>query len=90
MIGDKSLCSFGDKHHVGTFFENSAGCANGIFDPAQTGDGASVESGCVHDNSITFDMAIEIQVRTETGVKDGIIFENDDGGFDGVESVTTF
>ena len=72
------------------FFENSASGANGIFYAAQTGDRTSAESGSVHDDGVAFDMAIEIEVRAEASVKDGIVFENHDGGFDGVQSATPF
>lgn len=71
------------------FFKNSASGANGIFYAAQTGDGTSAESPSVHDHRVAFDMAIKIEVRAEARVKDGIVFEDDDGSFDGVQSVTT-
>jgi len=62
--------------------------ANGIFDMAQTGSGTSAKRGRVHDDGVAFDLAIEIQMGAEAGVKDGIVFEDDDGGFDGIEGVT--
>lgn len=55
----------------------------------KTGDGASAESRGVHDDGVAFDLAILIEVGAETSIEGGIIFENDDGGFDGVDGVTT-
>jgi hypothetical protein len=61
--------------------------ANGIFDMAQTGSGTSAKCGRVHDDGVAFDLAIEIQVGAEASVEDGIVFEDDDGGFDGIEGM---
>ena len=79
--------AFGDEHHVGTFFEDSSGSLDGIFDSAETGDRAGAESGGIHDDGVAFDVAVECEMGAETGVEDGIVFENDNGGFDGVERV---
>ena len=54
----------------------------------KTSDGASAKGGAVHDDGVVFDLAIEIEMGTETGVEDGIIFKDDDGGFNSVEGVT--
>ena len=81
------LGAFRDEHHVGAFFEDSARGLDGIFDVVKTGDGASAESGSVHDDSVAFDVAVEIEVRTVARVENGIVFENGDDRFDGVESV---
>jgi hypothetical protein len=72
---------------VGRFFEDGAGGLNGIFDAAKAGDRAAFESGGVHDDGVAFDETVEIEVGAEAGVEDGIIFEDGDGGFDGVEGV---
>ena len=88
MLLGEVLCAFGDEHHVRRFFEDGARGANGIFYAVKTGDGAGAKRGGVHDDGVTFDFAVEIEVGAETSVEDGVIFENDDGGFDGVEGVT--
>ena len=54
----------------------------------KTGDGAGAKRGGVHDDGVVFNLAIEIEMGAEASVEDGVIFENDDGGFDGVEGVT--
>ena len=48
--------------------------------------GAGAKRGAVHDDGVAFDMTVEIEVRAIPGVEDGIVFEDHDGGFDGVES----
>jgi hypothetical protein len=34
-------------------------------------------------------VAVKIEVRAVTGVEDGVVFEDHDGGFDGIESGST-
>ena len=70
-----------------TFFEDGARGLNGIFDAAKTGDGTGAQRGGVHDDGVAFDVAIEIEMRAVASVEDGIVFEDSDGGFDGVEGV---
>src|SRR6266403_783228 len=50
------------------------------------GDSADAKRCAVHDDGVAFDAAVKIEVRAVTGVEDGGVFENDDGGFDGVKS----
>ena len=88
VLRGEALGAFGDEHHVRRFFEDGARGANGILDAVKTGDGAVAKRGGVHDDGVVFDLAIEIEMGAETSIEDGIIFENDDGGFDGVEGVT--
>jgi len=72
---------------VRAVFENGARGANGIFDALKAGDGAGAESGGVHDDGVAFNAASKIEMRAEAGVEDGIVFEDGDGGLDGVEGV---
>jgi len=87
MLHSEALGACGDEHHVRRVLEDGAGNTNGILDVAQSRDGTGAKRGRVHDDRVAFDLAVKIQVGTITGVEDGIIFEDDDGGFDGVESV---
>jgi hypothetical protein len=79
--------AFGDEHHMRTFFKDGARGLDGIFDAAKTGDGTGAKCGGVHDNGVAFDVAIDIKVRAVAGVEDGIVFEDSDCSFDGVECV---
>jgi hypothetical protein len=67
-------------------FEDFAGEANGILDSPEAGGGAGTKGGAVHDDRVAFDAAVEIKMRAEAGIEDGVVFENDYSGFDGVES----
>ena len=90
VIGSEVLGAFRNKHHVRALFKHNACRANGIFHAAQTGDRPCPQSGSVHDDRVALNVAIEVQVRTEAGVEDGIVFQDDDRGLDGIESRTAF
>lgn len=81
----ETLRAFGDKHHVRAIFENFSRGLDGIPHALQGGGGASAKRRAVHDDGVTFDAAIEIEVRAVAGIEDGIILEDHDGSFDGVE-----
>ena len=87
MFHGEAFGTFGDEHHVRSVLEDGARNANGILDMAQTGSGTSAKRGRVHDDGVAFDLAIEIQMGAEASVEDGIVFEDDDGSFDGIEGV---
>ena len=73
-----------------TLFKHRAGGANGILDATQTGDRPRAQSGSVHNDGVALDVAIEIQMRTEASVEGGIVFQDDDRGFNGIESRAAF
>jgi len=79
--------AFADEHHMRGFFEDGARGLNGILDAAESRDRASLERGGVHHDGVAFDEAVEVQVRAVTRVEDGVVFENGDGGLDGVKGV---
>ena len=89
VLRSKALGAFGDQHHVRTFFKNGAGQADGIPDAMQASDRTRAKSRRVHHDRIAFNLTVEIEMRAIAGVEDGIVFKNDDGGFDGVEGVAT-
>ena len=69
----------------GTVLEDSAGETDRIADALQGGDRAGAKSRAVHDDGVAFDAAVEIEMRAEAGVENGLVFKDNDGGFDGVE-----
>jgi len=89
LMEGELLSAFGDEHHVRAFLEDGARGLDGIFDAPKTGDGARAECGRVHDDGIAFDVAIDVEMRTVARVEDRIVFEDDDGGFEGVDSVAS-
>lgn len=88
VLFGKSFRAACDQHHVRTVLEDGARETDGIADVLQRGNGAGAERASVHDDSVAFDAAIQIKMRAKTGVEDGIVFKNEDGGFDGVERGT--
>jgi len=81
----RSAPRLGDKHHVRAIFEDFAGDLNGILDVLQSSGGAGAKRRTVHDDGVALHVAVQIEVRAVTGVEGGIVFQNHDGGFDGVE-----
>jgi uncharacterized protein (AIM24 family) len=66
--------------------ENLAGELNGVLDSLQSSGSAGAKRYAVHDDGVAFDATVKIEVRAVTGVEDGVVFEDHDGGFDGVKS----
>jgi len=71
-----------DDHHVLGMFENLARQAYGIADAFDSSDGAGFQRFAVHDDGVELDAAFGIEMRAEARVECGIVFEDDDGGFD--------
>ena len=86
VLFGEAFGAFGDEHHVRRIFQDSASQTNGVANVLQCGDGAGTERCAIHDDSVAFDVAIQIEMRAESGVEDGLILEHDDGGFDRVKS----
>ncbi len=86
MLFCEAFRSFGDEHHVRAFLQNFARELNGILDALQSSRSAGPQRCPVHDDGVTFDVAVQIEVRAKTGIEDVIVFEDHDGGLDGVES----
>ncbi len=84
IFGGKLFCAGADEHHVLAFFEHAAGQADGVADPFDGGNRAGFQRSAVHHDGVELDAAVTIQVRADACVERGIVFEGDDGGFDGV------
>ena len=84
IFGREFFCARADQHHVLAFFINTAGQTNGIQDAFDGGNRAGFQRGAIHQDGVELYTAVAIQVRTDTRVERGIIFERDNGGFDGV------
>ena len=57
----------------------------GIANATQRRDGTCAQRGAVHDDRVAFNVAIEREMRAEAGVEDRVVFQNDNGGLNGVE-----
>ena len=85
VLFGETLGAIRDQHHVRTLFENFARELNGILDALQRCRRAGTERLAVHDNGVALHMAIQIEMRPIPGVKNWIVLENHDGGFDRVQ-----
>jgi hypothetical protein len=82
----KLLCSVTDEVDVRTFFEDEACGLNGIAEVLDAGHAASLHAAAVHEESIELDAAVGGEKAAAASVEGGVVFEDGDGGFDGVES----
>jgi hypothetical protein len=77
--------AFVNEHHVRAIFEDLAREPDWIADAPQNRYGTCAQGGAIHNDCVTFDVAIESEMRAEASIENGIVFENDDSGFDGIE-----
>ena len=66
--------------------ENLAGGANRVAQALDAADAAAAEGRAVHDESVELHFAVAVQETAASGVESFVVFENDDGFFDRVES----
>ena len=78
----EALRAVRNEHHVRTLFQNFARQTNRIFYALQSSGGAGAKTRSIHDDGIALDFAVSVQMGAVAGVKDGIVFQNDDRGFD--------
>jgi hypothetical protein len=88
MVGGKTLSAFADEVDVAAFFEDQACGMDGVAESFDTGDAAGLHAAAVHEEGIELDAAIGGEEAAAPGVEGGIVFEDGDGGFDGVDSRT--
>jgi len=71
---------------VGTFFEDQAGGLNGVAKTLDTGDAAGLHAAAVHEKGVELNAAIGGEKAAAASVEGRVVFEDGNGGFDGVES----
>src|SRR5216683_976627 len=77
--------AFSDEHHVRAVFENFPGHLNRVLDALQARRSAGAKRRAVHDDGVALDASVEIEMRAVTSVENGVVFEDHDGSFDGVQ-----
>jgi hypothetical protein len=75
-----------DEVDVGTFFEDEAGGLNGVAEAFDAGDAAGLHAATVHEEGVKLYAAVGGEKAAAASVEGGVVFEDGDGGFDGVES----
>src|SRR5713226_4697148 len=85
VLDGKLFGAGANQHHVLPRFEQLARQANGVADALDGSDSAGLKRCAVHEDGVEFDAAVPVQVRADAGVEDGVVFEYDDGCFNGVQ-----
>jgi hypothetical protein len=73
---------------VGTFFEDEAGGLNGVAEAFDAGDAAGLHAATVHEEGVKLYAAVGGEKAAAASVEGGVVFEDGNGGFDGIEGRT--
>ena len=85
-VGGGELLGAGtDEIDVGTLFEDEARGPDGVAEALDTGHSAGFHAAAVHEECIELDTAVGGEETAPASVERRIVFEDDDGGFNGVE-----
>ena len=79
------LGAFADEVDVRGFFEDEAGGLDGVAEALDAGDAAGFHAAAVHEECVELDAAVGGEEAAAAGVEGGVVFEDGDGGFDGIE-----
>ena len=86
VLGGKALGAFRDEINVRTVAQNFPGGANRVAQTFDATHSTAAEGRAVHDESVELHLAVAVQETAAAGVESFIVFENDHGFFDRVES----
>ena len=70
-------------------FEDEAGGVDGIAEALDAGDAAGFHATSVHEEGVELDAAVGGEEAATAGIEGGVVFEDGDGGFDGVDGCAT-
>jgi hypothetical protein len=84
--GGELLGTVADEVDMVALFENQAGGLYGIAKALDASHSTGLHAAAVHEKSIELDAAIGGEKAAAAGVEGGVVFEDGDGGFDGIES----
>jgi len=68
-----------------TSFEDQASGLNGVAKALDAGYAAGLHATAVHEEGVELDAAVGGEKAAAAGIEGGVVFEDGDGGFDGVE-----
>jgi hypothetical protein len=80
------LCAGADEVDVRTFFEDQAGGLNGVAKALDAGHAASLHAAAVHEEGVELNAAVGGEKAAAASVEGGVVFEDGDGGLNGIES----
>jgi len=81
----KLLGAGADEVNVGALFKDQARGLYGVAEMLDTGDGSSLHAPAIHEKRVELNAAVGGEKAAATGVKSGVVFEDSDGGLDGIE-----
>jgi hypothetical protein len=81
----KLLRAGADEVDVRALFEDEAGGLDGVAEAFDTGHAASLHAAAVHEEGVELDAAVGGEKAAAAGVEGGVVFEDGDGCFDGIE-----
>ncbi len=80
--------AFADEVDVGTFFEDEARGVDGIAQAFDAGDAACFHAASVHEEGVELNATVGGEEAAATRVEGGVVFEERDGCFNGVDGGT--
>jgi hypothetical protein len=83
--GGEALRAFSDEVDVWALFEDEAGGLDGVAEALDAGNAAGFHAAAVHEEGVELDAAVGGEEAAAAGVEGRVIFENGDGGLDGIE-----
>ena len=89
-VSGEGVCSGADHHYVFRFVHDGAGEGDGMAGVLDVGDGSGLHGGSVHDGGVHLIGAVGGEDGAASGVEERIVFEDFDGGLDGVGGGASF
>ncbi len=77
-----------DEVDVLALFKDEPCGSDGVAKMLDTGDATGFHAAAVHEECVELDAGIRGKEGAATGVECGVVFKDDDGGFNGIESGT--
>jgi hypothetical protein len=84
----EALGAFRDKVDMGRLLQDEASGLDGVAEVFDAGDAAGLHAAAVHEQGVELDAAVGGEEAASAGVEGGVVFEDGDGGFNGVEGRT--
>jgi SH3-like domain-containing protein len=85
MGSGEPLRTFTNKVDMWRLLKDKAGGLNGVTQALDAGDAAGFHAAAVHEERVELDAAVGGEKAAAASVEGGVIFEDGDGGFNGIE-----
>ena len=81
----KAFRAFPDEVDMGALFEDEARGVDGVAQVFDAGDATGFHAASIHEEGVELNAAVGGEEAAASGVEGGIVFEDGDSGFDGVD-----